>query len=195
MSVPSARLLLVGALLLFSTEAHTSGREEKMTLAEVAAESSLVVVVTPADPPSRESSVDITPDGEKPSPKWPPYARHLTRWLVKEVLYDPERLTKAGTTIEVDRGNASSWLTIHRKRYLEGVNKIALIPTYEPHGAATKEPERIALLLKTELGFEYVAATSQETLAAKAEIVKLLAGREGDATPLPSAPPPKPPSH
>src|SRR5690349_8003589 len=90
------------AVLLYGAEAHLNKiHYEQISLEEIVAGASLVVVARRADPATRETTISIVPKGAKPDPqKYPPFRRVKSRWVVEESMFDGRELL--GKTIEVD---------------------------------------------------------------------------------------------
>lgn len=202
----TARLTLA-LLLLFCPRGHTSGRQEQYTLAQLIAQSTLIVVAERATPADRAETIELRPRKEArlPSGLSKPVVRHLQRWTVREVLRG--RRATVGEVLEVRRGNESMWREVQARREFEQVNKIVLIPTYRspreaelaarPDGGPQGEGRRILFLRWAGDGHELTAEGAVESLAARDEVVKLAQAarrdepeaEESDETPVP---PPRP---
>src|SRR5688572_6233482 len=133
------------------------------------ARSEAVVVARPLDPPHRFVDIPISPDGAHPS-----FRRILYRYRVEEVL---QGKVEAGSGIEVDNPAWGYDLTVHKKRYLEGVNKITIHEAYE--SSLTQEdlkadPRQILLLNQTQEGWEFTCPGSIEPLRLQPEIERRL---------------------
>lgn len=168
----NSRLVLLFTLLL-SLEASTSGRQTEVSLATVVAASRLVVLARPASPPFRMVTVDITPKGKAPGAKAPPFEYRVQRWVVEELL-TPSDEVKPGDTIEVSPADWQYRLTIHRKRHLEGVNKIGLYEVYHPSSLPQGEPSRILFLEAEGQAWRFTYAGALEGPSRRAEVQKLL---------------------
>ncbi len=194
-------------LFLFSPRGHTSGRQEQYTLAELVAQSTLIVVAERATPADRAETIALRPRKEAHLPEGlsQPVVRHLQRWTVREVLRG--RRAAVGEVLEVRRGNESMWREVQARREFEQVNKIVLIPTYRspreqelaalPDGGTRGEGRRILFLRWAGDGHELTAEGAVESLAARDEVVKLAKAARGDELETEesedSTPPPLPP--
>jgi hypothetical protein len=146
-----------------------SGRLEPVTLEEAMARTEAVVVARPLEPEIRRIEIPLTPDG-----KHPPFGRILYRFRVEEVLKGE---LAAGEEIEVDNPSWGYDLVVHRKRYLEGVNKITIHESYESsitNEELKADPRRILLLGKSDEGWEFTCRGSSESLRRLPDVRRLL---------------------
>ncbi|MEW5740019.1 MAG: hypothetical protein AB1938_13890 [Myxococcota bacterium] len=168
--------LAVLVVLLGAREALTSESHDEISLEDVVRRSTVIAVVEPATPPTKESKVPI-------GGKHPPYERTQHRLVVKEVLSNRAG-TKlpVGKTIEVDVGDYDTRLTVHRRYYLEGVRKSPIYSYYRPapvvDGGASS-PQEIVFLVRSGDGWEFTASGARERLERRAAIEALLA-KTGD---------------
>lgn len=174
-SAPAAALLCGALLASLSPGASTSQSSEGVPLSKVVAQSSLIVLATPATPPSRRAELDITPPGEKRSKeKFPPYERVLTRWLVQEVLAGSPKAPPKGATIEVDESQLGTRLEVYRRYVLEKVSKWPIYATYEPGYKVDGAGPRILFLVAGREGaLALTADASWESPEKKSEVLAL----------------------
>jgi hypothetical protein len=159
--------------LLVSLEASTSERHSEVPLEQVVADARLIVLARPAEPSFRLVRVDITPKGERPSPKRPPYQYRVQRWVVEEVL-TPSGTVKPGDTLEVSPADWETRLTVHRKYHLEGVNKIALYEVYRPSTPPPQdEPRRLLFLHPEGKAWRSTYAGALEAPSLRARVLQL----------------------
>jgi hypothetical protein len=144
-------------------------------LSEVVARSSLIVLATPAKPPSRKAELDITPPGEKPSKeKFPPYERVLTRWVIQEVLAGSPKAPAKGATLEVDESQLGTRLEVYRRYVLEKVSKWPIYQTYEPGYKVEGSGPRILFLVAGREGaLALTADASWESPEKRSEVLAL----------------------
>jgi hypothetical protein len=167
----NCRLVLLFTLL-FSLEAATSERHDEVPLSQVVTASSLIVLARPAEPSSRVVSVDITPEGQAPDAKAPPFEYRVQRWVV-EALLTPSDEVKPGDTLEVSPADWAYRLTIHRKMHLEGVNKIGLYEVYRPSTPPGNEPRRILFLKPEGSAWRFTYVGAMEAPSHRAKVLKL----------------------
>lgn len=149
--------------LLGAIEAHTSQvMLQEVSLAQLAAQSDVVVVAHPATPPTVTHTVDITPAGHKPNPQqWPPFVWTDERWVVDEVLFSGNRFSQVlppnavqvnvGTTIVVEGATTSSSLYLHRQYYVEEMGESPIYDSYSAEGTTTST-SRILFLRRQQAG-------------------------------------------
>ncbi len=169
--MPLHRHLLAAAVLLTLAAVEpasvqaSQGRED-MPLEVVLEASSAVVLAVPATPSQRVDAIDITPNGKHPDPeKYPPYKRHRQRWLVQEVLLGAPALV--GQVLELDAAEWQMHLDVHRRYYVEGVNKIPIYREYSPsypYDRPPKEPARIVMLMGGPGTWQFTADNSVESV-------------------------------
>jgi hypothetical protein len=155
---------------------------EPVTLEEAARRAEVVLVATPGRPDHRVQRISITPGGGPPTEKYPDFGRVLYRYRVEEVLWSKgsRELPRPGTEIEIDSASWGYDFTVHKKRHLEGVNKITIHEDYQPSGAAeegAEDPRRILFLNRWGKGWAFVCDISAEPLAMRPAVKKLLASR------------------
>ena len=153
-----------------------------VSLKEAASRAEVVVVATPGRPDHRVQRITITPGGGPPTEKYPDFGRVLYRYRIEEILWSEEArgLPVAGKEIEIDSASWGYDFTVHKKRYLEGVNKITIHESYEPAGTAgegASDPRRILFLARLGKGWSFVSDISAEPLAMRPAVEKLLASR------------------
>lgn len=141
-------LTALAVVIVSPTPAHASQAREEVDLQTVVQAATAVVLAVPATPSQRSEAIAITPPGKRPDPeKYPPYVRRWQRWRVQEVLAGPPTL--AGQVLEVDEAHWQMQLNVHRRYYLEGVNKIPIYQAYSPSyraGQPPGDPARIVML-------------------------------------------------
>lgn len=153
------------AASLDAAPAHASEGREEVTLQEVLARSSAVVLAEPATPSQRTVPVSITPPGERPNDvTFPPYQRHLQRWRVQKVLFGPPAL--ADQVLEVDEAEWDMRLTVHRRYYVERVSKIPIYRGYSPSYRADRPPATPARIVMLRGGPEQWSLAADNALEA-----------------------------
>jgi hypothetical protein len=167
-----SRLVLLFTLL-FSLEAATSERHDEVPLSQAVTASHLIVLARPAEPAFRTVSVDITPKGQAPHAKAPPFEYRVQRWVVEALLTSSNEV-KPGDTLEVSPADWEYRLTIHRKMHLEGVNKIGLYAVYRPSAPPKDEPRRILFLEPEGSAWRFTYVGAMEAPSQRAKVLKLL---------------------
>jgi hypothetical protein len=146
-----------------------SGHLDRVTLEEAMARTQAVVVARPLEPEIRRIEIPLAPDGAHP-----PFGRIRHRFRVAEVL---KGKLAAGEEIEVDNPSWGYDLIVHKKRYLEGVNKITIHESYESSITSEElraDPRRILLLNKTDEGWEFTCPGSSESLRRLPDVRRLM---------------------
>jgi hypothetical protein len=177
--------LTVLCALLGAIEAHTSQvMLQQVSLAQLAAQSDVVVIAHPATPPTVTHTVDITPAGQKPNPqKWPPFVWTDARWVVDEVLFSGNRFglevpadaaqARAGDTIVVEGANTQSSLYLHRMYYVDGTGESPIYDSYAAQGTTTSS-SRILFLSRQGAGFAQTMNSAVEWIEHRASVVAAL---------------------
>jgi hypothetical protein len=134
-----------------------------ISLADLAAQSDVVVIAHPADPPTTTRHIDITPAGQAPQPqKWPPYVWTDARYVVDDVLFDGNRfgvppaadaaVLAVGKTIVVEGATTASTLALHRSYYVDGESESPIYESYRAAGT-TASKSRVLFLRRHGSGF------------------------------------------
>jgi hypothetical protein len=147
-----------------------SGRVEAVSLEEIVRRSRSVVTARAADPAIRVETIEI-------GPGHPPFDWNHFRFRVEEVLLAGEPAPRPGETIEVSEADAEYNLGMHRKRHLEGVNKIALFHRYTPEDP--ENPLKLLFLARGRDGWRFTADEGAEGIRLRSQVETLLSGRSG----------------
>jgi hypothetical protein len=165
----------------------------KVPLERLVEFSQLVIVARPAEPPEMEEQIDITPPGSEPSAAFPPFIRVRRRFVVEEILQPrsserppPPGLTMTrdatpalGDVIEVDSASHDYDLGVHRKRYVENVNRITIHETYDPEDLPEKHSSsRLVFLRRRGECWSFAFDPGEEGLRLRARVEKFLEGVE-----------------
>jgi hypothetical protein len=190
--VPITLCALFGAI-----EAHTSQvMLQQVSLAQLAAQSDVVIVAHPATPPTVTHTVDITPAGHAPNPqKWPAFVWTDSRWVVDEVLFSGNRFglvlppdaaqAKPGSTIVVEGANTASSLYLHRAWYVDGMGESPIYESYAAPGA-TASSSRILFLRRQGAGFAEALMGAVEWVEHHADVVAALKQPPSSLMPTPN---------
>lgn len=167
------RSLTAVLLLLTATEAHTSESHENLSLESVVRQSSAILLVEKADPPTKKTQVPVAKGA-------PPYERTQHRFVVKEVLHlrgvGPR--VAPGATLEVDAADYGTRLTVHRKYYVENVRKIPIYSFYRPQPSdAGESTQEIVFLTHGGSGWEFTASGAREHPSRRAAIEAAIAAK------------------
>lgn len=167
-----------GVLTLIGPENHAAEASCcNISLAEVVNRSDLVLLAEQATPPISWEKIPITPDGGQPdSKKYPPFKRHRERFVVREVLKGDARLS--GKTLEVDAANWAEDLELHRKYYIDNINKTPAYQSYEPSSRGAHEAKRKILFLRENDGaYALTVLFAFEVEAMKSAVAELIAAK------------------
>ncbi len=187
--------LTVLCALLGAIEAHTSQvMLQKVSLAELAAQSDVVVVAHAATPATVTHTIDITPAGQQPHPqKWPPFVWTDERWVIDEVLYSGNRFglvvpadaahAKPGETIVVEGATTQSSLYLHRAYYVDGMGESPIYDSYNAKGT-TASSSRILFLRRQGTGFAQTLTGAVEWVEHRAEVVAALQKPSSSSMPV-----------
>jgi hypothetical protein len=168
-----------------------SGRVEKVSLERLVDASGLVIVARPAAPPEREEPIDITPPGKNPSSAFPPFLRVQRRYRVLEILFSETRSGKflappgevrqddtpaPGELIEVDAEAYEYELGVHRKRYLDRIDKITIREVYDPEEVPEKSsgPRLVFLQRRGGKGWRFAVDPGEEGIGLRDRVETLL---------------------
>jgi hypothetical protein len=144
---------------------------DPVSLEEIVRRSASVVTARAADPACRVEAIEI-------GPGHPPFEWRHHRFRVDEVLLAGEAAPQPGETIEVSEADVEYNLGMHRKRELEGVNKIALWHRYEPEDPAN--PQKLLFLARRREGWRFTADDGAEGARVRPRVETLLRARSGE---------------
>jgi hypothetical protein len=179
---------------LFSTGGHTGRTHyEDVTLETMVQQSTLGVVVHPADPATVIAELPLEGQMQDGSPA-KPFRHTVHRFVVDEVVAHRQAGPgpAPGAVIEVEGANLGTQLTVYSLYQLEGIHKSPIYERYlgGPTTADPKEPRRIVFLntMKradgTGTGYRFVVDDAVESLAALPKVRALLQKQSTRAPPL-----------
>ena len=164
-----------------------SGRVDAVTLEAVVRRAELVVLAAPSG-----SVLESVPIGPDPAAH-PPFQHRVSRFVVEEVLHggSRSRAPARGAVIEVERADLDYDLTVHKKRHLEGVNKITLHERYSPSKELDEAARRILFLVPSGARWAFAVDGAFESEGLRAKVVRLLRAGDGPerAPPVPGSGP------
>ncbi len=124
-------LLALPLLTLLPTASANQTHYHEVTLEEVLARSTLILVARRASPATTVELVDITPPGQKKDPaKYPPYRRTVLHFVPQRALH-PAGVKGLPRTCAVLPADDGSQLDLHRRYHVEKVSKSPIYAHYE----------------------------------------------------------------
>lgn len=155
---------------------------EPVQIAEAVERARVIAIVVPDTPPIRTTSVAVCIDRPDPT-RCPPFVRAAERWVVEEVVYDPDAAVRVGVHLEVYSPTDEVLATGHELYHYDGVMESPVVQRYEPLAAASgSEARRIVFLTRSAfrggpLEWHYVASGAVDGPGSLDTVQELVAQR------------------